>query len=285
MNSLRKTFINQRKQLFLFLKACISTRSLQIAHLFFFILLIYILIEWQHENNLYRNIGHTTRIHAENLSDTSVVKEAMTSINDLMQSRHQLFRGQEIHSWKQNVFQSVDIDLMYGSGACGGYSKVLARTLQLQGLDVRIGQLKTLGYGYGGHIIIEYYSKTLHKWVFVDPLFKLIVRQKNGDWASVKQVAKNYDQYKNQMPDEFNERYKFDNVRYTNWDKWGGIVKPFYFLSKFFNGQKYADTICLRMYRLSTFPLLFWSLQAGYMIVLMIGFLRFRRENPISNLQ
>lgn len=285
MNSLRKTLIKQRKQIYLFLRRCISTQRLQVAHFFFFILLVYILIEWQHENNLYRNIGHTTRIHAENLNDTSVVKEAMISINDIMQSRHQLFRGQEIHSWKQTVFQSVDIDLMYGSGACGGYSKVLARTLQLQGLDVRIGQLKTLGYGYGGHIIIEYYSKTLHKWVFVDPLFKLIIRQKNGDWASVKQVAKQFDLYKSQMPSEFKNRYRFDDVRYTNWDKWGGIVKPYYFLSKFFNGKKYADTICLRMYRLSTFPLLFWSLQSGYLIILIIGFLRFRRENPISNLQ
>jgi hypothetical protein len=278
MNSLRKILIEQRIQLWSFLKACISTQRLKLAHMFFFVLLVYILIEWQHENNLYRNIGHTTRMHAENKSDTSIVKEAMVSINDIMQSRHELFRGEEIHSWKQTVFQSVDIDLMYGSGACGGYSKVLARTLQLQGLNVRIGQLKTLGYGYGGHIIIEYYSKTLHKWVFVDPLFKLIVRQKNGDWASVKEVAKHYDHYKNQMPEEFNQRYKFDDVRYTNWDKWGGIVKPYYFLSKFFSGKNYADTICLRMYRLSTFPLLFWSLEAAYFIVLVVGFFRFRAK-------
>ena len=282
MNSLRKILTKQRMQLWLFLKACISTQRLKLAHMFFFVLLVYILIEWQHENNLYRNIGHTTRIHAENSSDTSIVKEAMVSINDIMQSRHELFRGEEIHSWKQTVFQSVDIDLMYGSGACGGYSKVLARTLQLQGLNVRIGQLKTLGYGYGGHIIIEYYSKTLQKWVFVDPLFKLIVRQKNGDWASVKEVAKHYDHYKNQLPEEFNQRYKFDDVRYTNWDKWGGIVKPYYFLSKFFNGKDYADTICLRMYRLSTFPLLFWSLEAAYFILLMIGFFRFRSKNRIQ---
>ena len=282
MNSLRKILTKQRMQLWLFLKACISTQRLKLAHMFFLVLLVYILIEWQHENNLYRNIGHTTRIHAENSSDTSIVKEAMVSINDIMQSRHELFRGQEIHSWKQTVFQSVDIDLMYGSGACGGYSKVLARTLQLQGLNVRIGQLKTLGFGYGGHIIIEYYSKTLQKWVFVDPLFKLIVRQKNGDWASVKEVAKHYDHYKNQMPDEFNEHYKFDDVRYTNWDKWGGIVKPYYFFSKFLNGKNYADTICLRMYRLSTFPLLFWSLQAAYFILLVIGFFRFRAKTAIK---
>lgn len=260
-----------------YLRFCLGKRFVKVAHYFLFVLLIYILIEWQHENNLYRNIGHAARIHAANTDDTSVVKEAMTSINDIMQSRHDLFRDQEKHSWKQTVFQSADIDLMYGSGACGGYSKVLARTLQLQGLDVRIGQLKTLKFGYGGHIIIEYYSETLNKWVFVDPLFRLVVRQKNGDWAGVKEVAKHYDRYQTQMPAEFNARYKFNNVRYTNWDKWGGIAKPYYALAKLFKGKRYADTICLRMYDLSTFPVLFWSVEIVYLVLLGIGYWRWKR--------
>ncbi|MEI8116868.1 MAG: hypothetical protein WCH03_04965 [Flavobacteriia bacterium] len=260
-----------------YLRFCLGKRHVKIAHFFLFVLLIYILIEWQHENNLYRNIGHAARIHAANGDDTSVVKEAMTSINDIMQSRHNLFQDQEAHSWKQAVFQSADIDLMYGSGACGGYSKVLARTLQLQVYDVRIGQLKTASTGYGGHIIIELYSETLNKWVFVDPLFKLIIRQKNGDWASVKEVAKHYNLYRSQMPAEFNARFKFDDVRYTNWDKYGGITKPYYALVKLFKGERYADTICLRMYWLSSFPVLFWSVEIVYLVLLGIGYWRWKR--------
>lgn len=278
MKSLRNKLIPSRSQLWGFLKACISTQSLKLAHLFFFVLLVYILLEWQHENNLYRNIGHSARIHAADVDDTTVVKEAMTSINDIMQSRNELFRGTEQYSWKQSVFQSADIDLMYGSGACGGYSKVLARTLQLQGFDVRIGQLKTKDTGYGGHIIIEYYSEVLKKWVFVDPLFKLIIRQKNGDWASVKEVAKHYNLYSDQFPEEFNQRFKFDDVRYTNWTKFGGIVKPYYYLAKLFKGEHYADTICLRMYTLSSFPVLFWSLEIVYLVLLGIGYWRWKRR-------
>ena len=265
-----------------YLRFCLGKRFVKVAHYFLFVLLIYILIEWQHENNLYRNIGHAARIHAANTDDTSVVKEAMTSINDIMQSRHDLFQDQETHSWKQAVFQSADIDLMYGSGACGGYSKVLARTLQLQGYDVRIGQLKTAGTGYGGHIIIEFYSETLHKWVFLDPLFKLIVRQKNGDWASVKEVAKNYHLYASQIPEEFNEKFKFNDVRYTNWDKWGGIAEPHYAIAKLFRGERYADTICLRMYGLSTFPVLFWSIEIVYLVLMGFGFYRWRRNRKIG---
>ena len=261
-----------------YLRFCLRQRFVKVAHFFLFVLFIYIMIEWQHENNLYRNIGHATRIHAANGDDTSVVKEAMTSINEIMQSRHDLFQSMEEHSWKQNAFQSADIDLMYGSGACGGYSKVLARTLQLQGFDVRIGQLKTLKYGYGGHIIIELYSETLNKWVFVDPLFKLIIRQKNGNWASVKEVAKHYELYSDQFPTEFNARFKFDDVRYTNWTKFGGIAKPYYYLAKLFKGEHYADTICLRMYGLSSFPVLFWSLEIVYLVLLGIGYWRWKRR-------
>jgi hypothetical protein len=199
-----------------------------------------------------------------------------------MQSRHDLFQDFEEHSFKQVVFQSADIDLMYGSGACGGYSKVLARTLQLQGFDVRIGQLKTVKYGFGGHIIIELYSKTLKKWVFIDPLFKLIVRQKNGHWASVKEVAKNYHLYASQMPEKFNQDFKFDDVRYTNWTKFGGITKPYYALAKLFKGERYADTICLRMYGLSTFPVLFWGIEISYLVLMGIGFYRWRRNRKIG---
>jgi hypothetical protein len=271
-------FKNLLKSHLEYLRFCLRQRFIKIAHFFLFVLFVYILIEWQHENNLYRNIGHAVRIHAADVDDTTVVKEAMTSINDIMQSRHELFRGTEQYSLKQSVFQSADIDLMYGSGACGGYSKVVARTLQLQGFDVRIGQLKTLKFGYGGHIIIEYYSEVLKKWVFVDPLFKLIVRQKNGNWASVKEVAKNYHLYASQMPEKFNQDFKFNDVRYTNWDKWGGIAKPYYYLAKLFKGEHYADTICLRMYTLSSFPVLFWSLETVYLVLLGIGYWRWKRR-------
>ena len=211
-------------------------------------------------------------------ADTAIVNSAMISINDIMTSRHLLFRGHEKQSWKQDVFQSADIDLMYGSGACGGYSKVLARTLQLRGFQVRIGQLKTLKFGYGGHIIIEFYSEVLKKWVFVDPLFKLIIRQENGDWVSVKEVAKHYNLYRDQFPEEFNQRFQFNDVRYTNWDKWFGISKPYYYLAKLFKGEHYADTICLRMYTLSSFPVLFWSLEIVYLVLMGFGFWRYRRK-------
>ena len=265
-----------------YLRFCLRQRFVKVAHFFLFVLLIYILIEWQHEDNLYKNIGKMAELKASSKVDTAIVKSAMISINDIMTSRHELFRGHEKQSWKQDVFQSADIDLMYGSGACGGYSKVLARTLQMRGYKVRIGQLKTLSYGYGGHIIIEYYSNLLHKWVMIDPLFKWIAKKENGDMASIKEVAKNWNAYAKTMPTELKSRFKFNDVRYTNWTKWGGISKPYYYLAKLFKGEQYANTICLRMYTLSSFPMLFWSLTFGYLTTLGIGYWRWKRAGNVS---
>jgi hypothetical protein len=264
--------------LWAYTRQCFSTRRLKLAHLLLAVFLIFILIEWQHENNLYRNIGRMAQIHASSKADTAVVQEAMISLNASMQARSAIFQGHETLSWKQSLFQSADIHLMYGSGACGGYSMVFARTLQMLGYDVRIGQLKAIKGGWGAHIIIEYYSKTLGKWVMIDPLFTFIPRTKRGNMASIKYVAKHWSDFEGQMPEDFKNKYRYTNVRYTNWDKFGGVMKPYYGLAKLFMGKPYADTICLRMYRLSTFPLLFWSIIGSYLTLYLIGFYATRRR-------
>ena len=263
---------------------CFSTRLLKLAHLLLAVFLVFILIEWQHENNLYRNIGRMAQIHASSKADTAVVQEAMTSINATMQTRSAIFQGKEQLSWKQSVFQSADIHLMYGSGACGGYSMVLARTLQALGYNVRIGQLKAIKGGWGAHIIIEYYSNLLHKWVMIDPLFQFIPRTKGGNMASIQYLAKHWSDFEAQMPEDFKNQYRYNDVRYTNWDKFGGIAKPYYGLAKLFMGKAYADTICLRMYGLSTFPLLFWSIEGAYLSLFVFGFFRYRRKRRLAPL-
>jgi hypothetical protein len=152
------------------------------------------------------------------------------------------------------------------------------------GYQVRIGQLKVIKGGWGGHIIIEYRSKLLHKWVMIDPLFTWIPRTKNGNMASVKYVASHWHEFEAQMPNHFKNQYRYTSVRYTNWDKWGGIAKPYYHLAKLFRGQRYADTICLRMYRLSTFPLLYWSTLGVYSALFSLGYFKYRRKRRLATL-
>ena len=277
-----KKINNLIKALWAYTRHCFSTRLLKLAHLLLAVFLIFVLIEWQHENNLYRNIGRMAQKQASSKTDTAVVQEAMISLNASMQARSAIFEGHETLSWKQSLFNSADIHLMYGSGACGGYSMVLARTLQMLGYEVRIGQLKAIKGGWGAHIIIEYYSKTLGKWVMIDPLFTWIPRTKGGNMASIKYVAKHWPDFEAQMPEDFKNQYRYNDVRYTNWDKYGGILKPYYHLAKLFMGKPYADTICLRMYRLSTLPLLVWTAVGGYFSFFILAYFKYlRRRNKL----
>jgi hypothetical protein len=96
--------------------------------------------------------------------------------------------------------------------------------------------------------------------------------------ASIKYVAKHWSDFEAQMPEDFKRQYRYTDVRYTNWDKFGGIPKIYYHTAKLFMGKAYADTICLRMYRLSTFPLLFWSIIGSYLTLYIIGLYATRRR-------
>jgi hypothetical protein len=75
----------------------------------------------------------------------------MVLINKMMHDRSDIFMGTEELTLKNKLIHSVDADLMYGSGACGGFSKVLARSLKTAGYTTRIGQMLINGI-YGGHL-------------------------------------------------------------------------------------------------------------------------------------
>lgn len=248
-------------------------------------LLIYVGIEWQHENNLFKNIGRMSVTNVGTTLDTAVVQSAMISIHQVMTSRHALFKDQIELSWKQDLLPSADIDLMYGAGACGGYSMVLARTLQLLGYQVRIGQLKTLNYGYGGHIVIEYYSTVLKHWVMIDPLFLWIPKDKKGEMASIKQVANHWEKFSTTMPKELEASYRFNDVRYTNWARWRGAPKIIYHAVRLIKGTDYADGICLRMYVLSIFPWLFYGIMSTYLLIVTWAMVKFRKSSVFKDLK
>ena len=249
-----------------FFKWWFSGRNRSILHFLFLSSLLLILSEWQHENNLYRNIGRAVRLNATDQSDTAIIREAMLSINAMMQARSKVFQDHETHSLKQSLFNSADIDLMYGSGACGGYSMVLARTLQLMGYNVRIGQLKTITNGYGGHIIIEYWSDLLGKWVMVDPLFLYIPIDQKNVMAAASEVAAEWSTYSPSMPEELRNWFQFTDVRYTNWSKWGWFSNSIRSILEISIGKKNTSEICMRMFFLSSYPLIFsiWLISFGF---------------------
>ncbi len=215
--------------------------------------MIFSAIQWNNENLMFNNINRACWLTTENEGDTSFVRSSTKHIFDMMNSRRAQFNDHYDLSIEQKIFRSVDVDLMYGGGACGGYSKVLARHLQLAGFEVRVAQLKIPVVGYGGHNVVEYFSKTLNKWVLIDPLFNMFIKLPNGNPASIAEIMENWSFCSKQMPSDYSLKFKFLGVRYTNWEKLGFVSESIYNSIAYVFGKDYADSIALRPYFLSMY--------------------------------
>jgi hypothetical protein len=123
----------------------------------------------------------------------------------------------------------------------------------LAGIDVRVAQLKVPVVGYGGHNVVEYFSKTLNKWILIDPLFNMFIKLPNGHPASIKEIMENWSFCSKQMPGDYSVKFKFLGVRYTNWEKLGLLSESAYNSIAFIFGKDYAESIALRPYFLSMY--------------------------------
>lgn len=250
-----------------FLKVYHSPRQLLI-HVFLMISIAYLALESNHETALFKNIVSVSRQETVGKHDTVFIKHLMLSINKMMHDRNDIFKGTESLSFKARVFQSVDADLMYGAGACGGFSKVFARTLKVAGYTTRIGQMKVNGY-YGGHILLETYLPSLQKWVLMDPLFLLVFTNPQGQWASFNEVHDNWDYYKKQIYYNYNYNYNYAGIRYTNWSKIPVLGNLIYKAMVLVKGEEVANTISLRPYLLDHYRFWKWVLIVFYGIYVM----------------
>jgi hypothetical protein len=214
--------------------------------------IFYLAVEFQHENNTYYNIIKSADRFCTNETDTGKIKSIVMHVYEMMRDRHKIFRNKEQFSWKQRFFKSVDLDLMYGAGSCGGYSKVLTRSLSLAGYKVRIGQLKVQG-NYGGHILMEAYSKEFNKWILVDPLFGVMVTDSTGYPVSYIEAEARWEAIKNNFPLSYQKAYRYSGIRYTNWDKYGWVSQSIKKLGDLIVGKEAMDTFSMRPLLLSTY--------------------------------
>jgi hypothetical protein len=252
-----------------FLKVYQSPRQLLI-HALLVISICYLQLESDHESALFRNIVKVSRQETVGKHDTVLIKHLMLNINKMMHDRNDIFKNAESLSLKARVFQSVDADLMYGAGACGGFSKVFARALKAAGYTTRIGQMKVSGT-YGGHILLETYLPSLQKWVVMDPLYLLVFTNSNGQWASFKEVQNNWDYYKKQIYYNYNYNYNYAGIRYTNWSKIPVMGNVMYKALVLVKGEEDANIISLRPYLLDHYRFWKWVLIGFYGIYIFGG--------------
>lgn len=255
-----------------------SSRHL-VIHVFFLISILYLADESNHESTLFANIVRVSRLQTRGTHDTVFVRHLMKSMHKMMNDRNAIFNNTEQLSFKARLFQSVDSDLMYGAGACGGFSKVFARALKTAGYTTRIGQMKVNGV-YGGHILLETYLPSLHNWVVMDPLFLQVFTNPKGIWASFDEVSQDWLYYRQQITDKkYNDAYRYEGIRYTNWSKFPFTGNAIYLLLSFVNGSEWADHFSIRPYLLDRYRFAKWVLLLSYGWYILLGmFLLNRKE-------
>jgi len=229
-------------------------------------------MEANYENELFRAIQSNIDSKLNlNYNEDSVVVKVMHECNSLLSNRSAVFSNQALDGFKVNYLQPTSIDLMTARGACGSYAMVLARILENYDYPVRIAQMKSKGV-FAAHNIVE--VKTNKGWVVLDPLFNVYFIKPDLNLASFEDVKNNWDYYKKQLPPTYDMSYRYEDVRYSNWQKIPLILPTVKKILDLVLGKQKADTISMRTYFLKMYDFYFYIMLLLYFPVLIFTFRR-----------
>jgi len=217
--------------------------------------LLYFYIEDSYEKKLFESLS----LYAKNTTPNTPNKEEALLINclhltnSLCKSRAGIFNG-EVSSIKSSVIRPVTYDLMTATGACGSNSFILSRLLNELKITNRIAQMK-VGNHYSAHIVVE--AKTSKGWAVLDGSYDLYFKKANGQLASFKDVQSNWNYYRTQVPPGYNYEFRYEGVRYTNWNKIPVVMPALKGILMLVIGKKAVNELSLRTALLRKFHLLF----------------------------
>jgi hypothetical protein len=217
-----------------------------------------------YEKRIFSSLATKIADETHNMPEDSVLMHILHSTNYLLIRRASIFHEASSNpsTAPSDFTASLTGDLMTVQGACGSFTKVMARLAKNLGFECRIGQMKVNGV-YGGHIIPE--IRTSKGWIVVDPMYDLAFVNNRGQHASFQEISANWDYFKKQVPKNYNHDYRYEGVRYTNWEK-VPVILPF--IKKTLDislGKERADAISIRadflsIYHVYSFILLLFIL-------------------------
>lgn len=231
----------------------------------------YFYIEDSYEQKVFTSLADHVRaknkpgMHQTELE--SLITTSLALTNTLAQERRIIFEGHDLNSIKSEVIHPVSFDLMTGKGACGSYSYILSRILSELHIPNRIAQMK-VSETYGGHNIVE--AQTPNGWVVLDPLYNVFFSNQDGSMASVADLQKNWAYFHPQLPQGYNENYKYAGVRYTNWNKIPVLMPAVKKVFEWTIGKERTDVLSLRTYMLKKFSILFNIGAIMYLLIFSI---------------
>jgi hypothetical protein len=227
--------------------------------------LFYSYAESHYETVLFKNIIASIKSEPVNARhEDSFLLCAMHVCHQLLGNRKLLFDGYSFSGFKTDIMYPVTNDLMTGNGACGSFSRVLARILQANDVEVRLAEMKVSGR-YGGHITIE--ANTSHGWVALDPSYDLYFTTPQGTLASFANVQQNWAYYKMQAPPGYNYAYNYAGVRYTNWNKIPVLLPATKKVLQWTWGKEKTEQLSLRTYFLQPYHIVFCCSAFVYLLM------------------
>ncbi|HUR09943.1 MAG TPA: hypothetical protein VM012_01155 [Flavitalea sp.] len=221
---------------------------------FFFAALVLFYTEGDYESKIFQRLAEEIRDHhsAGPLTEDSLLVRSLHLTNALEKNRSVIFGKRQVSSFKSDFLQPLTVDLMTGQQACGGFSYVLGRILSELDIQYRFAQMRVNGV-FGGHIIVE--AKMPYGWVVLDPLYDLYFKRPDGKLASFADVQLNWAYYGKQVPAGYKMNYRYEAVRYTNWDKIPVVMPALKGMMKFAIGAEKTENFSFRNLVLRKFDL------------------------------
>lgn len=194
----------------------------------------------------------------------------------LGESRSFIFNDKQLHGLKSSFIHPVTVDLQTANGACGSYAYILSRILSELNITNRIAQMKVNGV-YAGHNLVE--AKTATGWVVLDGTYDLYFKKPDGSLASFADVQGNWDFYREQVPDNYDFNYRYEGVRYTNWNKIPVIMPMVKNILSLFLGKKEVENFSFRTYFLRKYNVLFQITALIYLTLVVMMIRRYYTRN------
>lgn len=184
-------------------------------HAAFLVTLAFLYLNDSFENRIFTRIAVHATAGAHTQRDTVLDLLHATSVLVTARSDFLAPLPGERPVLKEVFLESADAYLL-GSNACGSYAIVLARLLQEIHRPVRVGQMRC-DMRWGCHIFVE--AQVNGTWAVLDPSYDLYFTTAGGRLASAEDLTRDWPAYAHQLPATYDARYKYDGVRYTNWNK------------------------------------------------------------------
>lgn len=270
--------VSQKAFAALWSKALQKRNILLFVYGFLLASLFYFYVEDSYETQLFKGLADYVKDKSsgEKNNEDALLLQSLHLTNYLGRSRSFIYSHSEINALKSSLIHPVTYDLQTANGACGSYAYILSRLLNELKIPNRIAQMKVDNI-YGGHILLE--AKTSKGWVVLDGSYDLFFKKPDGNLASFADVQENWQYYQKQVPSGYNYAYRYDGVRYTNWNKIPIMMPLTKRVISLFLGKQGTDTFSMRTYFVRKFHVLFQVTVFIYFILISVAIFRYFRKN------